>query len=166
MKEPGKEFQRVVKMLPCEDAERIRKVWAEVSDGKPRIKLLPKAKLAELRVRWAATDGKTYYFREELFDDRFGIPGHVLDAAIAHELAHTRFRRETQTRRVYERIKTVSRGAEPRPMTEIARTERQVRDFLRVEMMRDFDEGEAWVAAEHWGFDQAKALDWLEKHLP
>src|SRR5438045_4055054 len=89
MKNAKDELMKVFAALPQKDQQAIRECWENLSHGQPEIEVLSKDVLHKRGVRWAATNGAEYYFREELFSDSEPIPKSILEGAIAHELAHS-----------------------------------------------------------------------------
>lgn len=166
MKSAKNELRRVLEMLPTEDQRQITECWKRLCDGSPTLHVLPKDELLRIGVRWAGTNGVTFYFREELFSCSSSIPVAVLDAAVAHELAHSFFAMEERAMRVAEYLRTLTTRVGMGLESIVSRAMRKVHECTRTQIQTDFAEGKAWLKAEEWGFKQAEALVWLRENLP
>lgn len=79
-------FNRVLAKLSHDDREIVLKCWEVLNGGRPEIVIGTKEELEAKGVKCpASTRGAQYFFRQEIFEY---APDTVMDAIIAHELAH------------------------------------------------------------------------------
>jgi hypothetical protein len=166
MKNASEELRRVFKMLPANDQHQIIECWRRWSDGTPTVHVLSKVELQRFHVRWAGTNGVTFYLREDFFSCAHQVPAAVLDAALGHELAHSFYALDDFFVRVTEDLHVLTRRIGIGPETFFSRALRRADEYSRARIRKDFTEGKAWLKAQAWGFPQADAIAWLEQNLP
>ena len=122
--------------------------------------------LLRIGIRWAGTSGVTFYFREELFSCSNPIPAAVLDAAVAHELAHSVYALEDLAMRVADHFLALTRRVGIGTESLALRAVRKAEEYVCAQIRTNFVEGKASLKADAWGFRQMDAVAWLSQNLP
>jgi hypothetical protein len=144
-------FTRVLNNIPKKDQDRIYQYWLSLGAEKPVIHACTATRIiavAEGQISVAGTIGTEFYFRYELFDH---APDDVLDAIIAHELAHSLNGLDQEVDTLYARYNRLVDSLSGHPTEEIEK--REAANHHRIEEAAD-------RVATKWNYDVEKAKKW------
>lgn len=150
-------FLKVLGKVPVQDRAQIYAFWARVEATEPHLEEATLARMHEVGASpsaAAATRGASFYFRYELLDD---APDDVLEAIIAHELAHSYNGIEQGVANAVENVEC--------KLDKLYSTAPEVIEQRKREMKEHIEREADRVAGERWHFDVKKARKWCADNL-